>query len=204
MIRFHQRNVQSIWLLVSRNSLSLIFLPLSPTISFHDHRSKSSTSFSCRQVLHPSSLTVNLLMTGVEKGYYQFTSHLIAELIRVVSKGSAPGNNLLLDALYSIIALVSLSHSPLFLLYLVILAYPPCYPTHPRTLSLWSRLTISRGYRFGGWSPIGKSRDSGRRYRGNWSRGGTIKLLASSCDSMWLDAYKNTSPHARHLCIPTA
>ena len=49
-----------------------------------------------------------LLIIGVEKGYYQFTSHLIAELIRVVSKGSAPGNNLLMDVLYSIVALVSL------------------------------------------------------------------------------------------------
>jgi hypothetical protein len=29
----------------------------------------------------------------------------------VVSKGSAPGNNLLMDVLYSIIALVSLVHS---------------------------------------------------------------------------------------------
>ena len=47
------------------------------------------------------------LSTGVEKGYYQFTSHLIAELIRVVSKGSAPGNNLFIDALYSVVALVS-------------------------------------------------------------------------------------------------
>jgi len=50
---------------------------------------------------------MDLLTIGVEKGYYQFTSHLIAELIRVVSKGSAPGNNLLMDTLYSIIALVS-------------------------------------------------------------------------------------------------
>jgi hypothetical protein len=53
-------------------------------------------------------------MIGVEKGYYQFTSHLIAELIRVVSKGSAPGNNLLMDILYSIIALVSLLHFELW------------------------------------------------------------------------------------------
>jgi hypothetical protein len=50
-------------------------------------------------------------MIGVEKGYYQFTSHLIAELIRVVSKGSAPGNNLLMDILYNIVAIVSLPHS---------------------------------------------------------------------------------------------
>jgi hypothetical protein len=53
-----------------------------------------------------------LLIIGVEKGYYQFTSHLIAELIRVVSKGSAPGNNLLMDVLYSIVALVSLLEFP--------------------------------------------------------------------------------------------
>lgn len=43
---------------------------------------------------------------GIEKGYYQFTSHLIADLIRVVSKGSAPFNNPILDTILYIIATV--------------------------------------------------------------------------------------------------
>ena len=73
------------------------------------------TLYSIMPLSYPTSNVqgreLNLLIIGVEKGYYQFTSHLIAELIRVVSKGSAPGNNLLMDTLYSIIALVSLFQS---------------------------------------------------------------------------------------------
>lgn len=44
---------------------------------------------------------------GIEKGYYQFSSHLIGDLIRVVSKGSAPFNNPFIDGLLYIIATVS-------------------------------------------------------------------------------------------------
>ena len=44
---------------------------------------------------------------GIEKGYYQFTSHLIADLIRVVSKGSAPFNNPIFDTILYIIATVT-------------------------------------------------------------------------------------------------
>jgi hypothetical protein len=88
-----------------RSLLTFPFLPRSripaPNVSF-----VCAPSF-----LRNSVPDLDLLILGVEKGYYQFTSHLIAELIRVVSKGSAPGNNLLMDVLYSIIALVSNLHS---------------------------------------------------------------------------------------------
>jgi len=80
----------------------LFFLSLTTsTVPFH----RSVDNYSCHMAFARSAWLV--LMAGVEKGYYQFTSHLIAELIRVVSKGSAPGNNLLLDTLYTIVALVS-------------------------------------------------------------------------------------------------
>jgi hypothetical protein len=89
------------WVFPSLSPLTFPFPPRSripaPNVSFD-----SAPSF-----LRTSVRDLDLLILGVEKGYYQFTSHLIAELIRVVSKGSAPGNNLLMDVLYSIIALVS-------------------------------------------------------------------------------------------------
>jgi hypothetical protein len=111
---------------------------------------------------HDSSGTLyetDLLIIGVEKGYYQFTSHLIAELIRVVSKGSAPGNNLLMDILYSIIALVSLLqpslHAPRTRTPFPLLTATSCatftllFRTSPAPLSRLA-LTISREYRSGG------------------------------------------------------
>lgn len=150
MNRFHRRFVLSIWLLVSPPFLCLC--PSSYSFFHFDIWASpwSSMLFSLSPhlvlsfSLSSSSLTLIVALRerdrnwqiGVESGYYQFTSHLIAELIRVVSKGSAPGNNLLLDALYQIIAIVSLdlilpstSHSASFSLY--------TYPCGPHSDSLY-------------------------------------------------------------------
>lgn len=43
---------------------------------------------------------VSLLIAGLEKGYYQSTTHPLCEFVRVAGKGSAPGNNPILDTLY--------------------------------------------------------------------------------------------------------
>jgi len=76
-------------------------------------------------------------------------------------------------------------------------------------LDLLSRLwlTFSPVFRYGGSLLITKSRDLGKRYRVNWNRGGTIRLLASSpgplhtCIQPTYTSYQTSMCSESLLCV---
>ncbi|KAJ9121604.1 hypothetical protein QFC22_002223 [Naganishia vaughanmartiniae] len=49
---------------------------------------------------------VKCLMTGLQSGYFQITNDLITDILRVASRGNAPGNNIVWDACLTFIAAI--------------------------------------------------------------------------------------------------